>query len=186
MSFDDIELEDERIVEMIVLEPEVIDKQKHIVSASEIEEGKALWDSMSQTIGIQHRNKRAELYNLENFNPEDPTWQYGWDQDFEIVSSIICPQDTVINNQKVRQGSWLLTLEVLNNDIWQAIQEEKLTGASIGAMSLLDKVNGHSRISNLIPLEVSLVERPAIGRRFLRKELDLEEVIGSFEPAKEE
>lgn len=184
MTFDNVELLPEHIVEMVVLEPEVIDRHNHILSASEIEEGKALWESLSRTIGIQHRNKLGEVYNLEDFDPDGPTWRNNYNQDFEILSSIITNQDTVIEGQRVKQGSWVLSLNVLNDDIWQKIHEEemriedRLTGASVGALGIVDKVNGHSRIYNLIPFEVSLVNRAASGRTFLRKEF--EEVIGAY------
>ena len=112
MEFDNVELEPEHIVEMIVLEPEEIDRHNHILSASEIEEGKALWESLSRTIGIQHRNKLGELYNLEDFDPEGSTWRNNYNQDFEILSSIITNQDTVIEGQRVKQGSWLLSLNL--------------------------------------------------------------------------
>ncbi|GAG01069.1 unnamed protein product, partial [marine sediment metagenome] len=178
-SFDHIELEPEHIVEMIVLEPEEIDRHNHILSASEIEEGKALWESLSRTIGIQHRNKLGELYNLEDFDPEGSTWRNNYNQDFEILSSIITNQDTVIEGERVKQGSWILSLNCLNDSIWQKIHEEQsLTGASVGALGIVDKVNGYSRIYNLIPFEVSLVNRAASGRIFLRKEF--EEIIGKY------
>lgn len=181
-DFDNIELEDEHIIEMIVLEPEEIDRHNHVVSASEISEGKEIWESLSRMLGIQHRNKQSEFYDLENFNPDDENWKYNYNEDFEIISSIITNQDTVIGNQnqRVKQGSWVLTLNVLSDDIWGKIQNEELTGASMGALALVDKVNGYSRIHNLVPLEVSLVNRAATGRTFLRKELELEQVIGVY------
>lgn len=173
MTFDNIELLPEHIVEMIVLEPEEIDRHNHILSASEIEEGKALWESLSRTIGIQHRNKLGELYDLEDFDPNGSTWRNNYNQDFEILSSIITNQDTVIEGQRVKKSSWVLRLNCLNDSIWQKIHEEKtLTGASVGALGIVDKVNGYSRIYNLIPFEVSLVNRAASGRTFLRKEFE--------------
>ncbi len=179
MSFDNIELEPEHVVEMIVLEPEEVDRHNHILSASEIEEGKALWESLSRTIGIQHRNKLGELYNLEDFDPEGSTWRNNYNQDFEILSSIITNQDTIIEGERIKQGSWILSLNVLNDSIWEKIHEEQsLTGASVGALGVINKVNGYSRIYNLIPFEISLVNRAASGRTFLRKEF--EEVIGAY------
>ena len=179
MEFDNVELLPEHIVEMIVLEPEEIDRHNHILSASEIEEGKALWESLSRTIGIQHRNKFGELYDLEDFDPNGSTWRNNYNQDFEILSSIITNQDTVIEGQRVKKNSWVLSLNCLNDSIWQKIHEEQsLTGASVGALGIVDKVNGYSRIYNLIPFEISLVNRAASGRTFLRKEF--EEVIGAY------
>ncbi len=184
MEFDHVELLPEHVVQMIVLEPEEVDRHAHILSASEIEEGKALWESLSRTIGIQHRNRRGELYNLEDFDPEGSTWRNNYNQDFEILSSTITNQDTIIEGQRVKQGSWLLSLNVLNDSIWEKIHEEemriedRLTGASVGALGIVDKVNGYSRIYDLIPFEVSLVNRAASGRTFLRKEF--EEVIGAY------
>lgn len=171
----EFETNKEHIVQMVVLEPEVIDKQGHIVSADEIEEGKAFWESESKTIGIQHFNQKGDLFGLTDFDPSDECWQFGYEDDsFEIISSVIAPDDMTIGNQnqRVKQGSWVLTLRVLDKDIWQKIQNEELTGCSIGANAILDSENSHSRIYNLIPLEVSLCAKPANNRTFLTKALE--------------
>jgi len=165
----------ENIVEMIVLEPEIEDKQHHIISADIISQGKELWDSQSPVLGIEHRNKKLELYPLQDFNPNDKQWLSSWNEDFKILNSIIVPQDMTLGslNQRVKRGSWVLSLEVLSDEIWQKIQNNELTGASIGALGLLGNENSHQRIFELLPLEISLVERPAIGRTFLTKALEI-------------
>lgn len=165
----------EYIVEMIVLEPEVEDLQHHIVSADVIAQGKELWDSQSPVLGIEHRNKRLELYPLQEFNPNDQEWLSSWNEDFKILNSIIVPQEMTLGNQnqRVRQGSWVLSLEVLSDEIWQKIQNNELTGASIGALGLLGNENSHQRIFDLLPLEISLCNRPANARTFLTKALEV-------------
>jgi len=165
----------ENIVEMIVLQPEILDKQKHIVSADVIAQGKELWDSQSPILGIEHRNKKLELYPLQEFDPNDEEWLSSWNEDFKILNSIIVPQDMTLGNQnqRVKKDSWVLSLKVLSDEIWQKIQNNELTGASIGALGLLGNENSHQRIFDLLPMEISLVGKPAIGRTFITKALEI-------------
>ena len=164
--------EDEHVVEMIILEPNIEDLQHHVVSQSEIELGKEIWERSSGVIGLQHRNREGDLFELGNFDPFDECWQYGYQDSFELLSSVITSQDTIINNQRVKEGSWLLSLRVLDDNIWEKIQNEELTGASVGALAITEVQNGYSRIFNLLPMEISLVSRPANARTFLRKALE--------------
>ncbi len=165
----------EHIVEMIVLQPEILDKQRHVISSDVIAQGKELWESQSPVLGIEHRNKKLELYPLQEFNPNDEEWLYSWNEDFKILNSIIVPQDMTLGslNQRIKKDSWVLSLEVLNDEVWQKIQNNELTGASIGALGLLGNENSHQRIFELLPMEISLVGKPAIGRTFITKALEV-------------
>lgn len=105
---------EKREVTGVVLQPEVTDAQGDIIGEDVIEQ--AAGDFLasfnkSTTLGLQHKafNKR-----------------------FELRQSFIAPSDMVIANKTVRKGSWLMVVKVLDDKVWQAVKDAKVTGFSIG------------------------------------------------------
>ena len=54
---------------------------------------------------------------------------------FEVIESFLMPCDAELNSQFVAKGTWLVTLQVYDDDVWQMIKNDEITGLSIGAMS---------------------------------------------------
>ena len=54
---------------------------------------------------------------------------------FEVIESFLMPCDAELNSQFVAKGTWLVTLQVYYDDVWQMIKNDEITGLSIGAMS---------------------------------------------------
>ena len=49
-----------------------------------------------------------------------------------VVESYVAPCDMTIGSEPVAKGSWVMTLEVADAEIWKAVQTGKLTGLSMG------------------------------------------------------
>lgn len=168
MEFDHIELEPIRNNEItgIVLSP-VIDGQNQLISPAEIAEACLLWNEAFEHLTIQHRDKQGSLIDLEELT--DPEiFKDCFDSDFEILSSFTTASDSqsVLNGENIPGGSWLLSLKVLNPDIFELIREGRLSGYSIGGLGIKNP-NGAINISSLIVPEVSVVANPAHKRDFL-------------------
>ena len=180
MTFDNIELEPIRNNEIIgiVLQPGIADGQNQVVSEQEVEEACLLWNEKFEHLTVQHRDRLGSLLNLEELsNPE--TFKDCFDSDFSILSSYIVDSDSILNNQNIPGGSWLLSLEVKNPEIWELIKErELLKGFSIGALGVKNP-NGAVNISSLIVPEISLVASPANKRKFLIVK-QLETILNPF------
>lgn len=105
---------DKRLVTGVVMEPEVFDTHGDIIDAQTIE--KACYDFMEsyQQVGVQHQF-------------EGPA---------KIVESWLTKEDGLLGKQKVRKGSWLMTVRIDDspegNKIWKLIREGKITGFSFG------------------------------------------------------
>jgi hypothetical protein len=56
-------------------------------------------------------------------------------KDLKIVESFIAPDDFILDGNVVRKGTWMMGTLVLNNDVWKAIKEGKITGYSIGGVA---------------------------------------------------
>ena len=59
---------------------------------------------------------------------------------FEVIESFLMPCDAELNSQFVAKGTWLVTLQVYDDDVWQMIKNDEITGLSIGAMALTEKI----------------------------------------------
>lgn len=104
-----------QLVTGIVLEPDEIDAQDDTISADEIREAahNFLRSFNEQTeLGLGH--KMFGTIGLE------------------LAESWIAPFDFELEGEKVKAGSWIMTVKVLDLDIWAAIKAGELTGFSIG------------------------------------------------------
>lgn len=130
---------DEHVVKMIVLEPEVADNYGHVVSEEEIQSAMYLWMERYKNTEVMHRDRAGNLFPMEEkiLGPDDDLWKYGWNNEFAILECYQSPVDYFEGEELVRKGSWVLTLRVNDEDIWQKIKNKELTGASIGGHAAL-------------------------------------------------
>lgn len=104
-----------RTITGVVLEPDTVDAHKDTIPADVILD--AAEDFLANinvktTMGLMHKDMGAPL---------------------ELVQSFVVPDsDITINNVLVKKGSWVITVRVNSDDIWQDIKDGKLTGFSIG------------------------------------------------------
>jgi DNA adenine methylase len=113
---------DQRTVTGVVLQPEVIDGQGDIMSAEVIKKAayRFLADyNKSTQIGLMHKDFK---------------------QRFELVECYITPQDLKINGVEVPEGSWVITVRVLDKDVWAKVKKGELTGFSIGGKARVVKL----------------------------------------------
>lgn len=131
--------QDEHILKMIILEPEVADNQTHVVSEKEIQNAMYHWMENYRKLEVMHRDKAGNLFPLEEriLSPEDEAWRQGWEKEFTILECFQAPTDYFEGDQLVHKGSWIVTLRVNDENIWQKIKNKKLTGASIGGHGAL-------------------------------------------------
>ena len=60
---------------------------------------------------------------------------------FRVIESYCIPCDVELSGHKVLKGSWLMTLQVQNEDLWEMIKEDKINGISIGAMAEVENLD---------------------------------------------
>lgn len=106
--------EDKRIVVGIVLEPETVDAQGDSIPAQVIEKAAHQFLSgynVQNTLGFAHKVFK---------------------KNFDLLESYITPQDMTIGKQTVKAGSWVMSVKVLNDDIWSLVRNGQITGFSVG------------------------------------------------------
>lgn len=101
---------DKRLITGVVLEPEIFDGQGEIYSSDVIE--KSAFDFMENgpIIGKQHEEKT----------------------DTVVVESFIAREDMLIGEKPVIKGTWIMTVKVLDDELWEEVKLGHFTGFSIG------------------------------------------------------
>ena len=103
---------EERFVLGIVLEPETVDAQNDVYSAAEVREAAHRFLEDYGNIGLMHRG----LVN---------------DQ-VKILESYVAPAEFEVGATKIKKGTWLLAVHVLDDELWAKVKSGDLGGWSIG------------------------------------------------------
>lgn len=61
---------------------------------------------------------------------------------FEIIESYISPVEFEINKEIVKKGSWLATIQVVEDWLWDDIKSGEFTGLSIQANARTEELEG--------------------------------------------
>jgi len=103
---------DERYVLGVVLEPETVDAQKDIYSAEEIRRAAHRFMEEFGGLGLQHQMRVNDRV--------------------KVLETYLAPDDLELDGTTVKKGTWLLAVRILDDAIWAAVKEGRLTGLSIG------------------------------------------------------
>lgn len=119
----DDDTEDQQLVTGVVLVPEVADAHGDIISAEVIQAAAHQFlaeYNTSTTLGIMHKDMDPPL---------------------ELVESYIAPSDFVLGSQMITKGSWVITVHVIDSEVWGKVKDGKLTGFSIGGKAQVEHLD---------------------------------------------
>lgn len=105
--------DEKRLVTGVVMEPGEFDAHGDITMAEEIEQAAYVYMLNSQVVGDQHSQPAPA----------------------KIVESYIAPADFEMGGQAVKQGSWIMTVKVEDDEMWEAVKSGDYTGFSIGGFA---------------------------------------------------
>ncbi len=60
---------------------------------------------------------------------------------FEFAESYIAPVDFEIDSIPVKKGTWLATIQVHDDGLWELIKDGQINGLSIGAEASVEELN---------------------------------------------
>lgn len=104
--------EDEQIVGGVVYEPMEVDLHDDFASADDIRD--ACYDFMENVKVFKLSHKGSPLGNK-----------------IRILENYLAPADLEINKQKIKKGSWLIVLKIVDKKIWQDIKDGKINAFSM-------------------------------------------------------
>lgn len=123
--------DEKRLMVGPVLIPENVDLQDDIISVDEIE--KAAHNYMIKLcfnedpeflagLGLNKKSKRGFMH--VEFNRK-----------LAVVESYCAPVDFELNGRKVVQGTWVMSMKVFDDEVWNLVKAKKINGFSIGGRS---------------------------------------------------
>lgn len=59
---------------------------------------------------------------------------------FEFCESYCCPSDFVLGDKFVKKGTWLATVQALDESLWELIKSGEINGLSIGALASVESI----------------------------------------------
>jgi hypothetical protein len=99
-----------------VLVPEVVDAHGEIYSEEEVLKACRNFNAVCMKTNLQH------MYQME-------------DDAAKFIESYVTPADMNVEGVIIKKGSWVATMKVKNDSLWQAVKEGEFTGFSIGCMA---------------------------------------------------
>jgi hypothetical protein len=112
--------DDRQIVFGEVLVPDETDAHKDFATADDIERAAHLWLARFQDRGVMHNR----IVNSK----------------IEIYESYIARTNLTIGGRKVKKGTWLLMVHILDSDLWAKVKKGEFTGFSMGGFARRTKV----------------------------------------------
>lgn len=166
----------------IVYEPMTEDSQGDYMTEEEIRKAAHWFAKNGDGIDIQH--------NFEKFEKA------------EVVENWIAKADFEIGKEKVKKGTWLMTVEITDPDVWAAVEKGEITGFSMGGTGIyseddvdpdsLSKSEGKSffkKLAKMFGFEV--VEKGAFADKYAESKkqsdfynafYDLQNILYSYDP----
>lgn len=122
---------EQRLVTGPVLIPENFDLQDDIISAEEIAKAGhnhliklcfAADEEFLKSIGLNNKSKRGFMHT--EFNRK-----------IALVESYMAPVDFTLNKREIKEGTWIMTVKVFDDEVWALVKAKRITGFSIGGRS---------------------------------------------------
>jgi uracil-DNA glycosylase family 4 len=115
--------DEKQIVTGVVLEPNSTDSQGDHMTPDEIEMAAHFFMEKSRIIGDSH-HKKAQA---------------------DLVESYIAPDDFALNDQKVKKGTWVISVRITDPDLWKLVKSGYYTGFSVGGYGIRKEAKGDGR-----------------------------------------
>ena len=113
--------EEKHYVTGIVYEPMVEDTDGNYMTETEITKAAHWFMKNAGDADIQHCFEKAE--------------------GVEVVESYVAKSDMEIEGQPIKKGTWLMTMEVSDDDVWDKIEKGEITGFSMGGKGSYSEVD---------------------------------------------
>ena len=103
----------------VVYEPLAEDTDGNFMTEDEIRKAAHWFAKHGDQVDIQH-----------SFKAEDGV---------TVVETYIAPSDLTVGEELITKGTWLLTVEINDSDIWEAVEKGEITGFSMGGVGKYGK-----------------------------------------------
>jgi hypothetical protein len=101
----------------IVLVPDEVDLHADVISEEEV---------------------RKACHNFNKFSMQANLFHLVETDAFEFVESYIAPTDFILGDKEVKKGTWLATVQALDDNLWELMKSGEICGLSIGALATVE------------------------------------------------
>ncbi len=145
----------------IVYEPMTEDTQGNFMTEDEIAKAAYWYAKNGDSVDLQH-----------SFEPLPGA---------SVVESWVAKADFEVDGQQVRKGTWLMTVEVPDGEVWDAVRKGEITGFSMGGLGRyseedtdlggITKEEGHMGLLKRVgkALGISVVEKGEVAEIYSRE-----------------
>ncbi|MDO4648566.1 MAG: XkdF-like putative serine protease domain-containing protein, partial [Eubacteriales bacterium] len=112
---------EQHFVTGIVYEPMAEDTDGNYMTEAEIEKAAHWFMKNSGDADIQHCFEKAE--------------------NVEVVESYVAKCDMEIEGQTIKKGTWLMTMEITDDEVWGKVEKGEITGFSMGGKGVYSEVD---------------------------------------------
>lgn len=78
---------------------------------------------------------RKACFNFNKFSRQANLFHISKTSTFEFAESYIAPVEMEIEGIKIQKGTWIATIQVLDDNLWELIKSGEVNGLSIGALA---------------------------------------------------
>lgn len=81
---------------------------------------------------------------MESFNKSEKRtnlFHISMSDSFSVIESYLAPVDFMLNDEFVAKGTWLMTLQVNEDSLWELIKSGEINGISIGARANVETID---------------------------------------------
>lgn len=82
--------------------------------------------------------KAKESFNRSNMQAN--LFHVAMTDKFSVIESYLAPVDFILGDNFVKKGTWLMTLQVHDDDVWALIKAGEINGISIGALASVETI----------------------------------------------
>lgn len=104
-------------VTFVVMVPDEVDLHGDITTEAEVRKA------------CHNFNKYCGTANLFHLTETDT---------FEFAESYVAPTDFLLGEREVKKGTWLATLQIHDDELWEGVKSGDFNGLSIGAMASVE------------------------------------------------
>lgn len=141
------QVDEKRLVMGPLLIPETVDLQNEIVSREEIES--AAHNYMTKLTFQKDPDFLAKI-GL-NSRADQGFMHVDFSKKIAVVESYIAPVTFEISNRQVIEGTWMVTVKVFDDEVWNLIKAGKIRGFSIGGEARLIDEKGVHKSMQITP-----------------------------------
>lgn len=87
---------------------------------------------------ITEEEVRKACFNFNKFSMQPNLFHITKTKTFEFLESFVAPVDFVLGDKEVKKGTWLATVQCLDESLWQLIKDGEINGLSIGALASVE------------------------------------------------